>query len=239
MLQACLNGSRTKADCRTLPVSATEIAEAAREAIAAGAGELHVHPKDGAGRDTMAPEAVARVVEQVRRAAPRVPVGVTTGSWTEPDPQARVALIRSWTVLPDHASVNWHEEGADSVTQALLERGVGVEAGLYSGTCAVRRFRSSPAAPRVLRVLAEVQDDDPESARESAFTLLREIERYTERPVLLHGQDGGAWTVLRMAHQRGVDTRIGLEDVLHTPQGEPAAGNAALVAGAVAMLRAG
>lgn len=34
-------------------------------------------------------------------------------------------------MLPDFASVNWHEDGADEVAAALLEIGVGVEAGLW------------------------------------------------------------------------------------------------------------
>jgi uncharacterized protein (DUF849 family) len=53
-------------------------------------------------------------------------------------------------------------------------------------------------------------------------------------PVLLHGEDGGAWPVLRLAVARGLPTRIGLEDTLTGPDGAPAAGNAALVRAALA-----
>ena len=66
-----------------------------------------------------------------------VPVGVTTGAWAEPGPAARLERVRSWSMLsepPDHASVNWHEEGAEEIAAALLDRGVGVEAGIWSGT---------------------------------------------------------------------------------------------------------
>lgn len=67
-------------------------------------------------------------------------------------------------MLPDHASVNWHEDGADFVAEALLDRGVGIEAGLYSGTDAVTRFFAWPSAHRVLRLRAEVTDTDPHTA---------------------------------------------------------------------------
>ncbi|EMF01174.1 3-keto-5-aminohexanoate cleavage protein [Streptomyces mobaraensis NBRC 13819 = DSM 40847] len=234
ILQACLNGSRDRREHPGLPVTAAELAAAAREAVAAGAVDLHVHPKDAAGADTLDPVAVAEAVERVRAAVPGVPVGVTTGAWAAPDPRIRAALVRSWTVLPDHASVNWHEEGADEVAAALAERGVAVEAGLFSGTDAVARFRASPRAGSVLRILAEVTDTDPGTAERSARALLDDIGTDPPAPVLLHGEDGGAWPVLRLALRQGLSTRVGLEDVLHLPDGSPAPGNAALIRAAAA-----
>ncbi|MBZ4323245.1 3-keto-5-aminohexanoate cleavage protein [Streptomyces huiliensis] len=237
ILQACLNGSRDRREHPGLPVTAAELAVAAREAVAAGAVDLHVHPKDAAGADTLDPAAVAEVVGRVRAAVPGVPVGVTTGAWAAPDPRIRAALVRSWTVLPDHASVNWHEEGADTVAAALAERGVSVEAGLFSGTDAVARFRASPFAGRagsVLRILAEVTDTDAGTAERSARALLDALGTDPAAPVLLHGEDGGAWPVLRLALRQGLSTRVGLEDVLHLPDGSPATGNAALIRAAAA-----
>jgi uncharacterized protein (DUF849 family) len=169
---------------------------------------------------------VAAAVSAVRAAVPGVPVGVTTGAWTEPDPARRADLVRAWTVLPDHASVNWHEEGAETVAETLLARGVGVEAGVFSGTDAVARFRASPFAPRVLRVLAEVTDTDPATAAGTAAALLAELG---PGPVLLHGEDGGAWPVLTLAAARGLATRVGLEDVLVLPDGGTPVDNADLV----------
>ncbi len=119
----------------------------------------------------------------MRAAVPEgVRVGITTGAWAVPDPGKRVELIRSWTVLPDHASVNWHEEGAEAVAEALLERGIGVEAGVWSGTDGARRFRAWPRARRVLRVLAEVTDTDPATAASTATALLRELGTTSRRP---------------------------------------------------------
>lgn len=53
--------------------------------------------------------------------------------------------------------------------------------------------------------------------------------------MLLHAADGGAWPVSRLALALGLDTRIGLEDVLVLPSGRPAASNADLVAVAAAL----
>ncbi|MBH1932969.1 3-keto-5-aminohexanoate cleavage protein [Streptomyces sp. AV19] len=239
ILQACVNGPRNKREFPSLPVSPAEIAEAAREAVAAGAVDLHVHPKDASGADTLAPAVVAEVVERVRAAVPGVPVGVTTGAWAAPDPRERAESVRSWTVLPDHASVNWHEDGADLVAAALAERGVGIEAGLFSGTDAVARFASSPFAGKVLRVLAEVMDTGAAAAEITARALLSDIGAAGGVPVLLHGQDGGAWPVLRLSVREGLSARIGLEDVLCLPDGAPAAGNGELVRAAGELQAAG
>ncbi|MGI5256942.1 3-keto-5-aminohexanoate cleavage protein [Streptomyces angustmyceticus] len=237
MLQVCLNGPRTAADSATVPMSPAALADAARQAVAAGADDVHVHPKTPCGRDSLAPSVVAAALEAVR-AAVDVPVGVTTGAWAEPDPVRRAERIASWTVLPDHASVNWHEPGAEAVAAALLARGVGVEAGLWSGTDGAAAFARSPHAPRVLRVLAEVTDTAAGSARTTARALLAAVAAAAPgRPVLLHGQDGGVWPVLRLAGELGLDTRIGIEDTLLLPDGRPAVSNAQLILAATALTR--
>jgi uncharacterized protein (DUF849 family) len=233
MLQVCPNGARTRADGDHIPLTPRELATAVRDAVAAGARDAHLHPRDDTGAQTMEPDPVAHALTAVRTAAPGIPVGVTTAAWVEPDPHRRAALVRAWTVLPDHASVNWHEEGADLVATALLERGVGIEAGIFSGTDAAERFLAWPQADRVLRVLAEVTATDPATAVDAGRDLLRRL-RPSPRPILLHGEEGGAWPVLRLAHELHLDTRIGLEDTLLLPDGTPAPDNAALISAATA-----
>ncbi|MEV4789576.1 3-keto-5-aminohexanoate cleavage protein [Streptomyces tuirus] len=229
MMQVCLNGSRTAADGVAVPLTPESMADSAAEAVAAGATDIHVHPKTPCGHDTLSPRVLARTLSAIRERVP-VPVGVTTGAWAEPDPAARLRRIRDWTVLPDHASVNWHEPGAEETAALLMELGVGVEAGIWSGTDGAERFAASPLGPKVLRVLAEVTDTALSSAVSSARALLSGIGTAHGRPVLLHGEDGGAWPVLRLAGRLGLATRIGLEDVLVLPDGVPAGSNAELVA---------
>ncbi|MFG2773398.1 3-keto-5-aminohexanoate cleavage protein [Streptomyces sp. NPDC048350] len=234
MLQVCLNGTRGPGDSAAVPVSPGAMAESAARAVAAGARDVHVHPRTPCGGDTLSPRVLAMTLAAVRGAV-GVPVGVTTGAWAEPDPVRRVERVRAWTVLPDHASVNWHEPGAEELAATLLERGVGVEAGLWSGTDGPARFLRSPLAPRVLRVLAEVTDPDPMTAGSTARSLLADLGAAHGRPVLLHGEDGGTWPVLRLARRLGLATRIGLEDTLVLPDGSRARSNAQLVAIALAM----
>jgi uncharacterized protein (DUF849 family) len=226
MVQVCLNGPRGAADGTAVPLTPESMAQAAAEAVAAGATDIHVHPKTPCGRDSLSPRVVAATLEAIR-ARVSVPVGVTTGAWAEPDPAARLARVRGWTVLPDHASVNWHEPGAEEMAAALIDLGVGVEAGVWSGTDAAARFAVSPLGPKVLRVLAEVTDT--QAAETSARMLLAELGPAHGRPVLLHGEDAGAWPVLRLAGRLGLATRVGLEDTLALPDGQRAVSNAQLV----------
>ncbi|MFE5398252.1 3-keto-5-aminohexanoate cleavage protein [Streptomyces sp. NPDC056568] len=235
MVQVCANGSRAGVDGAVVPLSPEAVAESVAAAVAAGATDVHVHPKTPCGRDSLSPRVLAATLDAVRARVPvPVPVGVTTGAWAEPDPAVRAARVRSWTVLPDHASVNWHEPGAEQVAAALIERGVGVEAGLWSGTEGPALFRRSPLAPRVLRVLAEVTDTDPATAPETARELLSALGTAHGRPVLLHGEEAGTWPVLRLAGHLGLATRVGLEDTLCLPDGRRAASNAELVTAGLA-----
>ncbi|MFF2554968.1 3-keto-5-aminohexanoate cleavage protein [Nocardia sp. NPDC058058] len=229
MLQVCLNGVRTRDECASLPVTPAELAVAARDAVRAGAADIHLHPKDSAGYDTVEPCHVAAAVTAVRAAVPGVRVGVTTGAWTTQGAEQRLAQVRGWTVLPDHASVNWHEDGAVAVAETLLDKGIGIEAGIWSGTDSAQRFLDWPHAHHVLRVLAEVTDTDPRTARQTAAVLLDSLTAVPGVPILLHGEDSAAWTILAMAAARGLDTRIGLEDVLFLPDQSPAESNAGLI----------
>jgi len=223
VLQVCLNGARA----HSVPLTPDELAVAARDAVAAGATDIHLHPKSSSGQDTLAAPAVAAAVAAVRSAVAGVTIGVTTGAWTGSTVE-RAADIRMWTVLPDHASVNWHEDGAEQLAEALLARGVAVHAGIFSGTSGAARLRRSALLARVSRILAEVV---PPALDVGA--LLASLAGL-EPPVLLHGEDEAAWPVLRHAQAVGLDTRIGLEDTLTLPDGTPAPDNAALVRAALA-----
>ncbi|MDF2561702.1 MAG: hypothetical protein K0R99_3148 [Microbacterium sp.] len=237
LLQACVNGARDPAEHPWLSVDAAVVADDAARAVAAGAREVHVHPKDAAGRDSLAADDVARWVWAVRQAAPGVPVGVTTGEWAEPDVERRLAAIEAWTELPDHASVNWHESGADEVAALLLRRGVAVEAGLWDAA-GFEVWKRSPVREQCLRVLIELPDEPAETVREHAEAMIAHVSlEEPDLPILLHGEEGSTWQVFDLAVELGLDSRIGLEDTLLLPDGSSAPGNAALVRAAVERMR--
>ncbi|WP_164983797.1 3-keto-5-aminohexanoate cleavage protein [Cellulomonas endophytica] len=246
-LQACLDGARRP---RAHPALPTTPAALARDVVAvrdAGATDVHLHVKDAAGADTLDAAALEETLAAVAAALAADPgaavtVGVTTGAWAEPDPGRRTAAVRAWGALahrPAHASVNWHEPGAEAVARALLEAGTEVDAGLWH-EAAVTSWAASPLAPACRRALLELPPDVPPAevdARTEALlaALPRGGAPGAAVPVLLHGEDSGAWAAVRAAVRHGVLTRTGLEDVLVLPDGTPAPDNAALVRAAVTL----
>lgn len=234
LLQACINGARDLAEHPRLSADATLAATDAARAVAAGAEEIHTHPKDAEGRDSLDAADVARWVTALRAACPGIRIGVTTGAWAEPDPGRRLAAIEEWTVLPDMASVNWHESGADAVAALLRRRGVAVEAGIWDAT-GLEAWQASNAREECLRVLIELPDEAADVVRRHAEALIAHVRAdEPDIPILLHGEERSAWPALALAAELGLAARIGLEDTLVLPDGRQASDNAALVRAAVA-----
>jgi uncharacterized protein (DUF849 family) len=132
MLQACLNGGLAKAVHPSVPISAEELANDAIAVRMAGADELHIHPRDENGRETLAASDVGRALLAIRASVAEVPIGIGTGTWIEPGGRERHPLIEEWIVLPDYCSVNLNEDDAVEVIDLLSRKGIGVEAGLWT-----------------------------------------------------------------------------------------------------------
>jgi len=205
-------------------MTTAELAADARACVAAGARAIHMHPRDQDGRESLHAEVVDAVVREVR-AACGVPVGVSTGAWIEPDLDKRLALIAAWTE-PDYASVNVSEDGALEVMRALRERGIGVEAGVWSVEDAQKLTAETPQG--LTRILIEPVDADPATACELVATIAQEAKG---APILAHGDGAATWVILEAAVRRGWDTRIGLEDTRE-------ADNVTLVRRAMSFIRA-
>jgi uncharacterized protein (DUF849 family) len=224
LLQAALNGPFTKNDHPAMPITAAELARDAKACVAAGAGAIHMHPRDGDGGESLHAAVIDAAVREVR-AACGAPVGVSTGAWIEPDLERRVELISAWSE-PDYASVNISEDGWQQVFRALRERGIGVEAGVWSVEDA-RALSLSGLASDLTRILIEPVDADPAGA----VALVAAISDEVEGPILQHGDGEATWVLIEDAARRGFDTRIGLEDTQE-------ADNEALVRRAMSSIRA-
>src|SRR5271155_9091 len=233
LIEVALNGGRTRAEHPLVPCSPEEMAAAAKEAVAAGAGAAHFHVRGADGRESLDAEDVARAVGAVRAAIPGVPFGVSTGLWMVRDARERHEKVAAWKTFPDFASVNFNEEGGIALAELLLSKGMGVEAGMGS-VLATEKFLESGLAPRCRWVLLEPEQQE----MDAALAVVGKIEEMLRGagialPIILHGVGRTAWELIDVAAQRGYDTRIGLEDVLTLPDGKQARGNGELVAEAV------
>jgi uncharacterized protein (DUF849 family) len=236
LIKACLNGGTTREEHPRVPCTPAELAGQAREAVTAGAGAIHIHPRDVSGAETLAAPDVLAAVRAVRAAVPDIPVGVTTGIWAAGgDPGRRLALVSQWTGQdrPDFASVNLSEPGAEPLAAQLADLGIAVEAGVWTADDA-DRLAASDFGTTVLRILIEPQDPDPDTATRTAVAAEQALDRNGLRaPRLHHGYGIATWHVIRAALKLGRDIRVGLEDTTVLPDGRQATGNGDLITAAV------
>jgi uncharacterized protein (DUF849 family) len=231
VLQAALNGSRPEDAHPALPVQARHLARDARAVARLGVASVHVHPRGPDTLETLEPVHVGDAVAAIRTEVPSMEIGVTTGRWIQPDPRLRIEAVLAWGRLglakPDFCSVNVHELGWVEICNAAASVGIGVELGVWTSGDAVT-LRKKGIPPMTTRVLAESTVTDPDTAVAESVRILRALGKLSV-PVLLHGEEGGAWPVLEYALRTKQDTRIGFEDVLQRPDGWLATGNDDLV----------
>jgi uncharacterized protein (DUF849 family) len=241
VLQACLNGDRAAG----VPCTPAELAAEARACVAAGADSIHVHPRDDEGHETLDPGHTAAVVRALRPLG--VEISLSTGLWiTGGDVDARTRAIEGWTERPDLVSLNFSEEGCLELAALLAERGIGIEAGIWTARDAkalaesglVARWGGPPTRgsrgtrhhPPVHRVLVEPRSENADEAVHVAQEIDAALDAAAiPTPRLHHGVGPATWAVLEAAVPRGREIRIGLEDVLTLPDGRRAPDNAALV----------
>jgi uncharacterized protein (DUF849 family) len=199
---------------------------------------LHLHPYGADGRETLDAEPCAAAVRAVRSRCPRVPISLSTSADIEPDSELRLALVGGWTELPDLVTANQGEPGILELCELLLERQIGVEAGLLSLEDA-HAFVESGIAPRCVRAMVEPLDAEPDDAVAHAEAMELALgDGGVELEQVHHGDGIASWAVNRRAAARGHGIRTGLEDTPVLPDGRTAAGNGELVAAAAALLAA-
>lgn len=232
-----LNGSRPEDAHPALPIIARHLARDARAVAEQGVSSVHIHPRGPDSQETLDPVYVGDAVAAIRYEVPGMEIGVTTGRWIQPDPDKRIEAVLAWGHLgigkPDVCSVNVHEKGWERVCAAAASVGIGVELGVWTSGDAVT-LRQSTVPPGTVRVLAESTISDPEMAVAEGVRIIRALNPDDLGvPILLHGEEGGAWPVLEYAMRMKMDTRIGFEDVLVLPDEWLATGNDHLVAKAL------
>ncbi len=236
MIQACLNGGCDREVHPRCPVTPSEVAADAIAAVAAGADEIHVHARDADGNESLDSDAVAATVAALRETTDAF-ISLSTGAWIA-EGQARLAAIEEWRTLPDRVSINMHEAGAVELAEAVLARGIAVEAGVWTAQAAAV-LAASGLAERCVRILIEAHDaattDEALAGVDAIVAALDGVA--PEVPRLLHGNGPTAWDLVAEAARRGYDTRIGLEDTTRMPDGKVTPGNAELVRVALAHYR--
>jgi uncharacterized protein (DUF849 family) len=229
VLQACLNGARPADAHPALPVTPYELARDARVVARHGIRSVHIHPRCSRGLETLNPMHVGDAVAAIHTAVPGMEVAVPAARWVEPDWQGRVEAVLAWGRLgggmPDVITVNVHDMGWREVCAAAHSAGMGIELGVWTTGDAVT-VRNSGAPAGTVRLVAE--PTEPGVAVDEAIRILRTLGQ-PGVPVLVHGEDAGAWPVFDYALEHHLHARIGLEDTLLGRDGWLARGNEDLI----------
>ena len=201
-----------------------------------GARALHLHPYDHDGRETLDAAACAKALDAVRAVCPGIPISLSTSADIERDPERRHALVAEWTELPELVTANQGEDGIMDLCLLLLERGVGIEAGLLTVADA-HVFVATGLPDRCVRAMVEPLGEDPDLALAEAEAIEEVLHAAEVRLEQVHHGDGlASWAVNRRGAARGHGIRTGLEDTPVLPDGSPVSGNAELVAAAARIL---
>jgi len=192
---------------------------------------VHLHPRRPVdGVESLAAESHDAVVDAIRATVPDLEISCSTQEDIDLGSAGdRIAAVRAWTSPPDVVSLNLVETGAIELGSALLECGIGIEAGVFT-LGGADALLAAPWASAVHRVLVETifEHDDA-----SAVELARAIDvrvAVLGRPRLWHGDGRANWAVVDAGLVAGVDVRVGLEDTLIGRDGGRAPANAAQVA---------
>ena len=228
LIQCALNGRRTRAEHSAVPVTPAQLAADAVACRAAGAQSVHLHPRRPEdGRESLAAESHDAAVVAIRTAAPELELSCSTQQDIDLGGAAtRIDAVRAWTRPPDLVSLNLVQDDALELGLALLECGIGIEAGVSSLSDA-EALLAAPWAARVRRVLVEILDEEDDG--DAALASAREIDARVAPlglPRLWHGHGRATWAVVAAGRDLGHDVRVGLEDTLVDRDGRPATSNA-------------
>jgi len=111
MIIASVNGERPWIEHPGLPTNGRELAQDVERVVQSGADIVHVHARSADGAQSLTASAVRETLVVIRAAVGDVPISLSTSARAEPDPDRLVALVRSWVVLPDLATVDVWQEG--------------------------------------------------------------------------------------------------------------------------------
>lgn len=223
MIQVAQNGDRPQGAHPALPVT---LAEPTRPRAWRLVASVHLHPRRPAdGLESLAAQVCDPVVAAIRSAVPGLEISLSTSQLIALDGAAdRVEAVCGWRAPPDVVSLNLSEEGSIELGSALLERGIGIEAGIFDLGDA-HALLAAPWSDRVTRVLVEtIFEHDDARAVELASAIDARVAAL-DRPRLWHGDDRATWAVVDAGLAAGHDVRVGLEDSLVERDGTPAPSN--------------
>lgn len=242
-------GRKTKADHPALPVTADELAECAETCLAASACMIHMHVRDGEGRNVLDADLYRAAIDATRaRVGDRMMIQISTEALGVYSPAEQIALVQA--VRPEAVSLALRElvpgpehEGAfESLLIWMRKERIFPQIILYD------RADQQRLAELLQRGLVPADDIDVLYVL-GRYTTGQQSEPADILPFLMPGPHRfSSWSTCAFGVQEaasvvasallGGNVRIGFENNLHLPDGMIAGSNAALIAPVADSLRA-
>ncbi|MCB0385087.1 MAG: 3-keto-5-aminohexanoate cleavage protein [Bdellovibrionales bacterium] len=263
IITCALTGVLTDPVKHPVPVTAKEMAQAAREAYDAGATVVHCHfrqQEDGKRHlPSWDPEVCGEIVEAIRAAVPGLVINCSTGV-IGPDisgPEAVLRRVKAEMAAMNSGSLNYLKVRSDGRWAwppmlfdnpvEKIEKFLGVmketntlpefecfDTGILRSISMFRRAGLFAGKPFVSLVMG-VASGMP--AKPEWLPLLKaEMEDDFHWQVIAIGRQE-VWPLLEKAVELGGDIRTGLEDTFYLPSGEKTFSNGVLVEAAAQMVR--
>jgi len=248
------NGARrTQADHPALPISPKELARTAKNIVAAGAGLLHLHVRDEAGRHSLDPARYLDAMSAIGDAVgDQLIIQITTESCGIYNRDQQISTVEA--VRPEACSVALRElcpgdQASDVETYARFlsdcqREGILLQHILYDAAD-LRRFRRlwldgvvPEARPFILLVIGRYTPD-PERWQQNFLALMSAL--HTDGDAMpdwaVCGFGTAQISILTAAAALGGHVRVGFENGLQRPDGSLARDNADLVGTCVEAFR--
>jgi uncharacterized protein (DUF849 family) len=244
LIVAALNGTRSRAECPKVPLTADELAGEARRCVDAGAAIVHVHARKPDGSpafdlsydDIVTPSGRRRRADLDHDAADAADIAGDDHRALRRAPRPPGA--GHGQRAPDRARPPAHREEARQILEACDRAGVrpGADRDLARRTGRHRRpLQRLPARPRALPAARARPDRrlrlgaDRGDAAERARMADAAQAQFSRFPWIAFGQDEASPVVCAVAAAAGGHVRVGFEDTATLPDGSQASSNAQLV----------
>lgn len=222
----CLNGGLSPGEIVRIPINLEHYVEEIQFFSEEGIKFFHIHFRDYEGKESLEENIIMSQFSYLKDKFPMIFIGIGSPLQNGINSNLRKNLISSWfDFKPDFISVNLSEEGSVDLINILKGKDIKIEYGIFSLED-VEIFKNNKLYINCYRVLLEIIDDEnnPKSNVEAiieAEKLISYFEQtYPDIEILVHGENKYAWDIIKLAIEKNINYRIGLEDTIFNDKGE-------------------
>ncbi|EHR31972.1 hypothetical protein HMPREF9709_01785 [Helcococcus kunzii ATCC 51366] len=214
----CLNGGLFPTQEVKVPITLKQYVKEIQFFINKGILNFHIHFRDSYGNESLDENIIYPQFRFLKDKFPMINIGIGSPLQNGINSKLREDLISNWyNFKPDFISVNLSEKGSIDLINILKEKDIKIEYGIFSLKDA-EIFTNNKLYINCYRVLLEIIDDNnnPKTSAKAikeANNLVNYFQQlYPDIEIILHGENKYDWDIIKIAIEKNINYRIGLED---------------------------